>query len=112
MSQKPNKPVLVVGKSKELLQFFDAYKGRPVLHRLCFLLIDPTFPEPTIHTRYFTSSLPNIQFFTLTYSFCSLSHYSTDHKYSVKIAHDYLARKSLNVDQQKLSQCKKYPLYP
>ena len=39
ISKGPNKPVIVVGKAQELLQFLNAYRGRLVLYRLHFLLI-------------------------------------------------------------------------
>ena len=39
MSKRPNKPIVVVGKAQELLQFLDACRGRPVLYELYFLLI-------------------------------------------------------------------------
>ena len=83
MSKRPNKYVVVVGKAQELLKFLDACRDRPVFHRLNYMLIHLNLPEPTTYLRYFTSDLPNSHFFILSYSFYSLSHYSTDFKYSL-----------------------------
>ena len=43
MNKGPNKHVIILGKAQELLQFLDAGRGRPVLHRLYFILVHLQF---------------------------------------------------------------------
>ena len=63
MSKGTNKPVIVVSKAQELVQFFNACRGRLVFYRLHFLLIHLQFARAHYISKILYLRLAKLNFF-------------------------------------------------
>ena len=69
MSKGPNKPVLIAHKAQELLQFLDTHRGRPVFHRIHFLLIYLQYARAHNMSKIFHLRLAKFTFFIFWFTF-------------------------------------------